>query len=65
MGYRHTPVIVRPSDLRGEHVPQAVAQAIRHGTAIPVGFQPGEDPRALLRARRETSATGRDGADRA
>lgn len=59
MGYRHTPVIVRPNDLRDEHVPQAVAQAVRHGTAILVGFAPGEDPRALLRARRETSATAR------
>ncbi|BAU90639.1 MULTISPECIES: hypothetical protein [Methylobacteriaceae] len=59
MGYRNTPVIVRPSDLRGEHVPQAVAQAVRHGTARLVGFDPGEDPRAMLRARRETSATSR------
>jgi hypothetical protein len=59
VGYRRTPVIVRPSDLRGERVPQAVAQAVRHGTAILVGFQPGEDLRVLLRARRETSATAR------
>lgn len=65
MSYRHTPVIVRPSDLRGERLPQAIAQAVRHGTAILVGFDPGEDPRAMLRARRETGAKGRDGADRA
>lgn len=73
MGYRHTPVIVFPSDLRGA-VTREVADAVRGGRARYVGFIENQgDPRRLLDARLATladaaagpsarrEATGREG----
>lgn len=56
MGYRHIPVIVRPSDLRASEVSHEVIQALRSGRVRLVGFEGQGDPHALLAARARTRA---------